>query len=529
MDDPEWGGASVLTSYPNTGVLRGHVLTLKACVLDTDHDLATQAPIFSSTRGQIDGLTHVTGTSSDQHCYIASFTLPTETSLESFKIELRDHNGDFMTRRTIQISDQAPEAEILIVDSTDSEVVNVLGGGDEFIKVIVSDNDDSIDGVYGDLTIKWPGQASYSLPVEFNNGIALVPLSTTESIENGDLIVTANITGANGASNSAQYLTPIVLSPPEILSIDLCQDGEEIQQLMFGQTADAVVRIRSSRQVTDATASLEQFGWIVAAPSQSATECGNDLAEQDSVFHFRIQLDSSFVPGEGSLGIRVVDIDEITSISYLNFEFLHSPPQIQVSHPANVSHASLLDILLEMEDADGIDAECGIDYLQDDEEIYSKEESPVTDLDGTGFWSSSWLLPNELNGNITVNINCEDWSGNKVNYSAIVFIDSSEECTDCEKVKQETEDSSESFALPIAVGIVILLLLTIVITTRVRAREEEGTVETWQNEEIAPQRDERIPEGWTLEEFLAWLDGPMPEEWEEEQWGMYRDSMEDLR
>ena len=118
MDDPEWGGASVLTSYPNTGVLRGHVLTLKACVLDTDHDLATQAPIFSSTRGQIDGLTHVTGTSSDQHCYIASFTLPTETSLESFKIELRDHNGDFMTRRTIQISDQAPEAEILIVDST---------------------------------------------------------------------------------------------------------------------------------------------------------------------------------------------------------------------------------------------------------------------------------------------------------------------------------------------------------------------------------------------------------------------------
>ncbi len=153
----------------------------------------------------------------------------------------------------------------------------------------------------------------------------------------------------------------------------------------------------------------------------------------------------------------------------------------------------------------------------------------MTDLDGTGFWSSSWLLPNELDGNITVNINCEDWSGNKVNYSAIVFIDSSEECTDCEKVKQETEDSSESFALPIAVGIVILLLLTVLITTRARAREEGESVETWENEEIAPQRDERIPEGWTLEEFLAWLDGPMPEEWEEEQWGVYRDSMEDLR
>ena len=304
VDDPEWGGASVLTSYPNTGVLRGHVLTLKACVLDTDHDLSTQAPIISSTRGQIDGLTHVSGSSANQHCYIASFTLPTETSLESFKIELRDHNGDFMTRRTIQISDQPPEAEILIVDASDSEVVNVLGGGDEFIKVVVTDYDDSIDGVYGDITIKWPGQTSYSLPVEFNDGIALIPLSTMESIENGDLLITANITGANGASNSAQFLTPIVLSPPEILSIDLCQNGEEIDRLMFGQTADAVVRVRSSRQVGDVTASLEQLGWIVAAPSQGAADCGNDLAEQDAAYHFRIQLDSSFVPGDGSLELE---------------------------------------------------------------------------------------------------------------------------------------------------------------------------------------------------------------------------------
>ena len=72
-------------------------------------------------------------------------------------------------------------------------------------------------------------------------------------------------------------------------------------------------------------------------------------------------------------------------------------------------------------------------------------------------------------------------------------------------------------------------LLALLVTTHVRAREAEETGETWQNEEIEPQRDERIPEGWTLEEFLAWLDGPMPEEWEAEQWEMYRDSLEDLR
>ena len=38
---------------------------------------------------------------------------------------------------------------------------------------------------------------------------------------------------------------------------------------MFGQTAaDAVVRVRSSRQIQDVSASLEQLGWIVSAPNQ---------------------------------------------------------------------------------------------------------------------------------------------------------------------------------------------------------------------------------------------------------------------
>ena len=61
--------------------------------------------------------------------------------------------------------------------------------------------------------------------------------------------------------NTATIQTPGALSPPEILAIDLCKNGEEIDELMFGQTADAVVRIRSSRQIEDATASLEQF-WL---------------------------------------------------------------------------------------------------------------------------------------------------------------------------------------------------------------------------------------------------------------------------
>ena len=58
VDDSEWGGAPVLTSFPNKGVLKGHVLTLKACVLDPDHSIGSQTPEFSATRGNIDGLSY---------------------------------------------------------------------------------------------------------------------------------------------------------------------------------------------------------------------------------------------------------------------------------------------------------------------------------------------------------------------------------------------------------------------------------------------------------------------------------------
>ena len=529
VDDPNWGGASVLTSKPTQGVLRGYVLTLKACVLDPDHSRGLHAPIITSTRGQIDGLTYVSGSSSEHHCYIASFTLPTETSLESFKIELRTHDGDFIKQRTIPVADEPPEAELRIVDSSGNPVENVLGGGEEYIEVTVTDYDDSIDNVYGDLTVMWPGQLPYSIPIEFENGIVTLPLTTSESIDSGNLILSVNITGANGVGNSASIQTPIVLSPPEILSIDLCQEGEEIQELMFGQTADAVVRIRSSRQIYDVTATLEQLGWIVSAPSQGSMQCGNDLAEQNSVHHFRIQLDSSFIPGNGSLGVRVVDIDELVSISYLNFEFLHSPPEITVSHPSNLSHASLLEIMVEMDDADGIDATCLVNYQVNGSIIYTTPESVVSDLDGIGFWSASWLLPTNVEGNLTIDLSCKDWSDNTVNYNAQIIVDEPLECiTDCAELEQETDDSSQSMVLPITIGGLVFILIVSLLISRVRAREETKT-ETWTNEDEAPKRDERIPEGWTLEEFLNWLDGPIPEDWEEDQWDLYRTSLEDLR
>ena len=88
-------------------------------------------------------------------------------------------------------------------------------------------------------------------------------------------------------------------------------------------------------------------------------------------------------------------------LSFLTFEFLHSPPIITVDHPDNISNAGLLEILVEMNDADGIDAVCMADYYQDGNVIYSVPASGVMDLDDSGFWSNSRLLPTNISGDIS--------------------------------------------------------------------------------------------------------------------------------
>ena len=418
-----------------------------------------------------------------------------------------------------------------IIDSEGNPVENVLGGGDENLRIDVIDWDDSVENTYGDITINWPGQSGYTFPLNFELGVAIIPLYTSQSIEGGNLVIDVTVTGANGAINSSHLETPILLSPPEILSMVLCQNGEEIEKLMFGQTADAAVRVHSSRPLSTVTVNLEQHGWAVVALSQAPTSCGNDIAGQSESFYYRIQLDSSFVPGEGSLGVRVVDIDEIVSVSYLHFEFMHSPPAIEVEHAANISHYSLLEILVEMEDADGIDADCGVNYLQNGTTIYSRPDSVVTDYEGTGIWSTSWLLPSNISGNVSIEISCIDWSGNAVNHSSVVIIAQPMDCLDdCKEVENESNEATESPTLFYFGTVFLLILVLTLVTMRARTRGKASEdVENWHLEQAEPERDERIPDGWSMAEFLDWLDGPLPEDWEEEQWEQYRSSLEDIR
>ena len=537
VDSADWDGATILTSQPNNGIKRGHILTLKACVLDADHEIASGTPIFLPSRGNVDGMTYVPGTGFGHHCYISSFNLPNMGTLDPFFMELRTNDGSFVSKRTIQVQDQNPIVNLTLLDSNENMTSNIIADGTEYLRITVTDPDDDVADVYGDLTIKWPGQTGYTVPIDFSSsnltGVALIPLIAEEAIDSGLLEIDVSVTGAHGLKGTSSLTSEISLSLPEVISIDLCRNGEIVDELMFGQTADAVVRIKSTRELVQATATLEQFGWVVSAPQQGIVSCGIDNPLQTDVYSFRIQLDSSFVPGEGSLGIRIVDIDDLTALSYLYFEFMHSPPEITVDQPQNVSHASLIEILLEMQDADGIDATCTATYYQNNTIMYYVPNSTVTDLDGTGFWSTSWLLPTTIEGEIELEIDCVDWSGNEVEYIGLITVEAIPDCIDnCSNIEDETVDATKSYTYQIIGGVAGLILVLFMTSMYARNKSRAGRSEdSWLMDTNTPEptRDERIPEGWTLQEFLDWLDGPMPDDWTEEQWVLYKASMEDLR
>ena len=478
VDDPDWTGANILTSNPTGGVKRGYVTTLKACVLDIDFSPFEEAPIFIASRGNIDGLTYKQGTGTGHHCYIASYTIPVNTSLERFSLELRDSSGSYLTQRSIGIADILPEIHLALIDNESATIQTVRGGGDESLLISITDSDDTVSAIQGDLYIEWPGQQQKLVPIEFQNGIATIPLVTAWSIESGELKIYIEIIGANGAINSTSLNLSIILTPPIINNIVLCDDSGQIDQLMFGQNATVSMSLHSNRPIEFIDATLNQQGWSVSAPQTVSTTC---LPNQDS-FDFRIQLDSSFIVGNGYVTIRIVDIDGLSNSQNLDFEFLHSPPKINVTIPDAIIVGENLEVFVQMTDADGIDASCNMaaDYQG---KILTNRSSRVTSFGNEGMWSSSWLLTDDLVGNLTILITCTDISDNQVFSNKTVTILPIPFCLDCETEDQVVEESN-SITRDVTIVAALSLLGIVVITglivrARVRTREDEEPQPVW--------------------------------------------------
>jgi len=513
-------------------------------------------------------LTYVAQNDSNHHCFIGNYYLEIGQPLTDLTFDLYSVNGLLLNSRQIEVADRVPEVEISVVDLDGVTLSRVLGGGDEFVKIVITDADDPFSPIIGDLNITWPGAERLTYPIDILEGsnTMLVELPVVEvPLESGNLIVDAKITGKHGASQSKQFEIPLILTLPEIVEYSICNWLGPIDELMFGKTATLTLVIDSERPIESVTASLYQENWVVSAPeveqpvwSQPDENCLNSSTEGE-VIYFRVKLDSSFTDDGGTLTFTVKNIDGLSSSGQIPLLFAHAPPVIMVVAEEEIAAGEDFYVNGFVNDADGLsDVTCFYYVAQGNQSLANIQSlflgHPLDDFEGELIYPVPIGLANQ---SINVSYSCSDSNDGYDNVTIEVNILPPLPCNNCSGEVQPNLNQSSSGQQPNALYLVIaIVIISIIISllifmyknkpveeeidwsslnqnqqseklvVEIPESEVDGLFEGQSEDEELLQQlssDElELPEGWTIDTFSEWLNGPLPEGWDEAQWQQYR-------
>ncbi len=567
VDDAQWVGATSLPTHPSQGIYRGENITLRSCVLDADLFIDSEIPSVQVSRGDITNLSYVAQNDSNHHCFVGDYSLQIGQSLTDLTFELYSVDGILLNSRQIEVADRVPEVEISVVDLDGETLSRVLGGGDEFVKIVITDVDDPLSPIIGDLNITWPGAERLTYPIDILEGsnTMLVELPVVGvPLESGNLVVEAKISGKHGASQSKQFEIPLILTLPEIVDYSICNWLGPIDELMFGKTATLTLVIDSERPIESITASLYQENWVVSAPeveqpvwSQPDENCLNSSIEGEVVY-FRVKLDSSFTDDGGTLTFTVKNIDGLSSSGQIPLRFVHAPPVIMVVAENEVAAGEDLYVNGFVNDADGLsDVTCFYYVAQGNQSLANIQSLflgyPLDDFDDELLYPVPIGLANQ---SISVSYSCADSNGGYDNVTIEVNILPPLPCNNCSGEVQPSQNQSTSAQPPISLYLVIaIVIISIIISLLLflyknKPAEEEidwsSLNQNQQSEKLVveipesevdvlfegqsadeellqqlPSDELELPEGWTIGEYSEWLKGPLPDGWEEEQWRLF--------
>ncbi len=554
--DPDWLGVTQLPSTSSMGIHRGVQQTITGCVLDVDHNNATEQPQFLVSRGLLSELVYVAMGDANHHCYQASFMVENGSSTDSIDIEMRKDDGSLVTQRTILIEDKVPQIQLFFENNSTASIDRIVDNDDEFLHIVVFDEDDFVNAYLADVEIDWPGYGLQVLSAEgfVNQGeirIKLVP--PVELLEAGEINVLVVLQDSRGVESTSTATIPLVLNAPRIVSIIPCNEQGTIEELMFGHPAVLGAIIESDRPLENIQLSLRQLGWSVNAPQiqQPTWVQSNDgclQASGDEVYWFRLQLDGSFASDNGSIQLIASTIDGYPASMQISMLFRHAPPIINGTVPESVEAGSDLSFQLSITDLDGLgDVSCAADIIDDNNSaIWQKDFRPIETLDADGFNQLRWPIPRNLNestDSLRIHVACEDSDGETGEWDSVnnITIEPYVCRLNCNMTNdEEITTSGSTSSLPwifFGVGLLIVLLTTILVARR------RGIEEKWATDESLDDFDQltsdsiaqaeasllsmsaetpSIPDGWTEEAFIEWLQGDKPDDWTDEQWESIR-------
>jgi len=554
--DPDWLGVTQLPSTSSMGIHRGVQQTITGCVLDVDHNNATEQPQFLVSRGLLSELVYVAMGDANHHCYQASFMVENGSSTDSIDIEMRKDDGSLVTQRTILIEDKVPQIQLFFENNSTASIDRIVDNDDEFLRIVVFDEDDFVNAYLADVEIDWPGYGLQVLSAEgfVNQGeirIKLVP--PVELLEAGEINVIVVLQDSQGVESTSTTTIPLVLNAPRIVSIIPCNEQGTIEELMFGHPAVLGAIIESDRPLENIQLSLRQLGWSVNAPQiqQPTWVQSNDgclQASGDEVYWFRLQLDGSFASDNGSIQLIASTIDGYPASMQISMLFRHAPPIINGTVPTSVEAGSDLSFQLSITDLDGLgDVSCAADIIDDNNSaIWQKDFRPIETLDADGFNQLRWPIPRNLNestDSLRIHVACEDSDGETGEWDSVnnITIEPYVCRLNCNMTNdEEVTTSGSTSSLPwifFGGGLLVVLLTTILVVRR------RGIEEKWATDESLDDFDQltsdsiaqaeasllsmsaetpSIPDGWTEEAFIEWLQGDKPDDWTAEQWESIR-------
>ena len=568
VDDDQWVGATSLPNHPTQGIYRGENITLRSCVLDADLFVESETPTILVSSGTVSNLTSVSQNDANHHCYVGNYYLEVGQPLTDLRFDLYSYDGQLLNRRQIEVSDKSPEIDISVVDSEGETLSRVLGGGGEFVKIVITDADDPLSPIIGDLDITWPGAETLTYPIDILQGdnTMLVELPVVEvPLESGDLIVYSSITGKHGAGQSKQSEIPLILTLPNIVESSICDSSGPINELMFGQTATLTLVVESKRPIQFITASLYQENWGVSAPlmeqpvwTQPNQDCLNTSAEGE-VIYFRVKLDSSFTNAGGTLIFTVKNIDGLSNSGQISLEFVHSPPSVMIVGDTEVAAGEDLHVNGSVSDADGLSDVTCFYYVAKGNQSLAIIQSlflgyPLDD------YGDEFVYPVPIglaNQSINVSYSCVDSNDGFDNMTIQINISSPLPCLNCSDETQPSQNQSDSVGASLSLYLVVMIVIISMIVSLFlflnRGKDTTNEEIDWsalnenqQSENLEMEIPDsevdnlfevqsedveiphhlqgsklELPDGWTVEVYSEWLKGSMPDGWVEGQWQQF--------
>ena len=548
VDATPWSGVTLPPGVPFTGLPRQATSVVSACVSDVDHDPVLEAPSLSVQRrdGSAMELAVVAplgevGVNPSLTCTAWNLTLPNGLPLDDVDLVVTVSEEERLRRR-FTVGDVAPSVTLSWLDDQGQPLDRAIGDGSERLHIAYVDTDDAGTGAVGDLIVEWPGQAARVLPLQIEAGAPLTVVAMDAPInplEEGNLRIEVDLSGAHGAPVSATLEREVVLTPPVIDMAVLCDERGEAEELRFGMEVWFGARVISSRPLQETVVTIEQEGWRSTAPSwvEGETEaspseaCASQVPDDEHARWFRLRPDRAFVNGDASVGMRATDIDGASSRALLDLILRHAPPEIgNVTVNSTGTAGDPVTLSAELTDLDGVlGVVCQLTVRDDagnlvhDDTVrvvaYTEEEASM---------STTWLSLGSFNGTLVQTLRCVDVDQEVDEVEVHVNLSAANR-TGADLPDDALE--AESDGVPMLVMLVPLLLLVLLGTALAMRSKDSATTasmglelndadqEALWEQEVDPSSPElKRPEGWTPEQYSAWLQGPRPEGWSEDAW-----------